>query len=187
MKTTSVIAVALMAISASVFAGNEPVNSKVVVVNQKEGVFKVIYESEKAGKVTMTISDESGNVLFKEGIKSVNGFIRPVNFLGMQPGVYTITISDESGEQIQNISYKKSEAVKSAHIAKIGAENKYLLAVANGGANEIVVKIFDGENNLVHSEVRNVDGEFGVVYNLNQISGTPTFQVTDAEGNSLVR
>ena len=186
MKIKNVLAIALLAMSVSVLASNEPVGSKVVVISQESGIFKVIYESAKAGKVTMTISDKNGNILFNEGIKTVNGFSRPVNFSGMELGVYTITIADESGKQIQTINYQNNTVVKYVHIAKIAEEGKYLLAVANENAEQINVKIYDGENNLVHNEDVTVKGNSGLVYNLKQVAGTPTFEVTDKTGNSLL-
>ena len=181
----NVLLVALVAMSMSVLASNEP-GSKVVVISQESGVFKVIYENAKGGKVTMTISDKNGNVLFKEGIKTVNGFSRPINFSGMELGVYTITITDENGKQIQTIDYQNNTSVKYVHVAKIAEEGKYLLAVANEGTEQINVKIFDGENNLVHNENLTVKGNFGLVYNLKQVVGTPTFEVTDKTGNDLL-
>ena len=186
MKTKNVLLIALLAVSVSVLASNEPGSSKVVVVSQESGIFKVIYESAKAGKVTMTITDKNGDILFKEGINTVNGFMRPVNFQGMALGVYTIAIADENGKQVQTINYKNDTVVKYAHIAKIGEEGKYLLAVASEGTEKINVKIFDGDSNLVHNENLTVNGNFGLLYNLKQVKGTPTFEVTDKTGNALV-
>lgn len=182
----NVVLIALMAMSVSVLASvNEPVSSKVVVINQKSGVFKVIYEGAKAGKVTMKISDKDGAVVFNETFKTVNGFIRPVNFAGMQPGEYTITIADENGEVVNTINYRNETPVKSARIAQIGGESKYLLAIANNGIEQINVKIYDGQNNLVHDENLTISGNFGLVYNLKNVEGTPAFQVTDKIGNEL--
>jgi len=185
MKTKNVLLIALMAVSVSVLAANEPLNSRIAVLNQKTGVFKVIYEGGKAGTVTLTISDNVGNVVFREGIKTVGGFIRPVNFSGMERGLYTVTVADESGEQTQTINYENDAVVKNVHIAKIGEDGRYLLAVANG-TEPINVRIYDGENNLVHSENLAVNGDFGLVFNLKQVTGTPSFEVTDNTGNDLI-
>ncbi len=59
-KTKNVVLSALVAlvVSVSAFAG-EPVNSRLVVVNQKSGLFRVIYEGTKAGRVSMKIMDEN--------------------------------------------------------------------------------------------------------------------------------
>ena len=162
----------------------EPGNPKVVVVNQKEsGVFKIIYEGAKTGNVDMKIYDQSGKLVFAETIKNLNGFSQPVNFQGMKPGEYVIEINDGEGKTAQKIAYKNESVVKTVHVAKISDDAKYLVALANQGEEKINVKIFDGANNLVHDENLLVKGNFGLVYNLQKIAGTPTFEVTDKTGN----
>jgi hypothetical protein len=179
MKTKSML-VAVIAMVASVAFATEP-NPKVAVVGQKQsGTYKVIYGGE--GKVKMNIRNSAGETLFTETITSSNGFIRPVNFSGLEFGEYTIEIADAAGKQVQKVQYQSAAIAKDIHVAKINEEGKYLLAVANKNAEKINVKIFDGENNLVHNENVTVNGSLGLVYNLKQISGTPTFEVTDNTG-----
>jgi hypothetical protein len=73
------------------------------------------------------------------------------------------------------------------HLAKIADTEKYLLAVAKSGNEEqINVKIYDGNSNIVHNETLVVKGDFGLVYNLKNVAGLPTFEVTDKTGNSKV-
>ena len=187
MKTKNAILSALVAMFVSVTAfANESVNSKLVVLDQKSGVFKVIYEGSGAGKVSMKIIDNTGNRLFSEPIKSNNGFSRPVNFDGMAPGVYTIEITDANGTLIEKVNYKSETIAKNVYISKTADEGKYLLAVTDESTREISVRIFDGESNLVHDGKVTVRGNFGIVYNLRKVAGTPTFEVTDANGNDLI-
>jgi hypothetical protein len=184
MKTKNVIFTALVAMFVSVLAfAKDPGSPKIVVVNQKSGVFKVIYEGSKAARVTMRILNAKGVEVFSENLGSVEGFVRPVNFTGMAPGEYTIEIADNAGKQIHKVAYKNETSINAVHVARIAESNKYLLAVANKGSEEINVKIFDGANNLVHDENMTVKGNFGLVYNLTQVAGTPTFEVTDKTGN----
>jgi hypothetical protein len=189
MKTKLMIVALMLALSAGVALATDPVRPKVVVVNQKEsGMFKVIYEGGKAGKVNLKIYDATGSVVFHETLTGVDGFIRPVNFRGMNPGEYTIEVSDASGKQIQKVNYALEKSVTAVHVARIGSEDKYLLAVANQGAEEpIQVKIFDGSGNLVHNTTIVVKKNFGLVYNLKNVAGVPTFEVTDAKGNLVVK
>lgn len=182
MKFKSILVAAMMMISAAVLA-DEPVSPKLVVLSQKEsGLFKVIYENAKTGKVKMTILNSDGESLYTEQIKVNEGFILPVNFKGMTPGEYSIEVADGAAKTIQKVNYISSAKAQRIHVAKLSSEtNKYLLSVASEGA--INVRILDGANNIVHDENVNVDGTFGVVYNLKSVAGTPTFQVTDNEGN----
>jgi hypothetical protein len=184
MKTKNVILTALVAMFVSALAfAKDPGTPKVVVVNQKSGVFKVIYEGQKSSKVTMRILSANGTEVFSENLGAVSGFVRPVNFTGMATGDYTIEIADLVGTQSQKVSYNKEVSTNAIHIARIAESSKYLLAVANKGSEEINVKIFDGANNLVHDENMTVNGNFGLVYNLKQVAGAPTFEVTDKTGN----
>lgn len=182
MKATSCLA-AWVLISSVAFA-KDPGTPRVVVVNQKNsGTFKVIYEGAKSGEVTMSITNNKGTVVYAETTRVVNGFIRPVNFTGMEAGEYTIEIADASGKQIQKIVYSNESSVRSVQVSKIKEEGKYLLAVANDGAEQINVRIFDGNNNLIHNQDLTIDGNFGLVYNLKSVTGVPTFEVTDKTGN----
>jgi len=182
MKFKSILLAAMMMISVAVLA-DEPVSPKLVVLSQKEsGLFKVIYENAKTGKVKMTILNSDGEALYAEQIKVSEGFILPVNFKGMVPGEYSIEVADGTAKTVQKVSYVSTVATQSIHVAKLPNEaNKYLLSVASDGA--INVRILDGANNIIHDENVNVDGTFGVVYNLKSVSGAPTFEVTDNAGN----
>jgi hypothetical protein len=104
----------------------------------------------------------------------------------MEPGEYTIEIADESGKQIQKVNYRNETSVKSVHVSKIAEEGKYLLAIANKGSEQINIRIYDGAGNQVHDENMTITGNFGLVYNLKQVSGTPTFEITDKTGNTKV-
>jgi hypothetical protein len=182
MKFKSILVAAMMMIGAAVFA-DEPASPKLVVLSQKEsGLFKVIYENAKTGKVKMTILNSDGQTLYTEQIKVNEGFILPVNFKGMTPGEYSIEVIDGAAKAIQKVSYISSAKAQTIHVAKLSSDaNKYLLSVASEGS--INVRILDGANNIIHDENVNVDGTLGVVYNLKSVSGAPTFEVTDTEGN----
>ena len=140
----------------------------------------------KAGRVNLKISNQDGAVVFNESVTGVNGFIRPVNFKGMAAGEYTIEVADASGKQIQKVNYEIEQTVSMVHIAKIAGDNKYLLAVAKESNEEFNVKIFDGSRNLVHDENLVANGNLGLVYNLKDVAGIPTFEVTDKTGNTKV-
>lgn len=187
MKTKSVVFALIMAFVSVAAVAADPVGPKVVIINQKEsGIFKVIYEGGQTGRVTIKIYDQTGRAVFTESINGADGFIRPVNFTGMEPGEYTIEVANASGKQVQKISYRMDSKVNTIHVAKLGDESKYLLAVGNEGAEEINVRIFDGDNNLVHNENLTINGNFGLVYNLKNVTGEPTFEVTNKLGTTKV-
>jgi hypothetical protein len=158
-------------------------------------VVKVIYRSEATENVRLKIYNQSGEVVFAETIKGQNGFILPVNFTGLPYGEYKVEITGKNGKKSQTIDYaaaKKAEvvaatgAVKRVHVAKMTNNSKYLFSVNNEGKQRINIRIFDGANNLVHSESRNINGSYGMIYNLEQVIGNPTFEVTDNAGATTV-
>lgn len=181
MKMKNVIVAALAFVSSVAFAG-APYSKFAVVAAKESSVFKVIYEGAEAGNVSLTIYNADGSVVYSETLKGVEKFIRPVNFGGVIAGDYKIEISDANGKQAQNISVGKEvkkASLKGVHVAKVANDNdKYLLSVANNGAEEINVRILDGASNVVFTETVATSADFAKVYNLKDVSGNPTFEIT---------
>jgi WD40 repeat protein len=183
MKTKSLF-VALLMISAVAFAGsNEPVRTGMAVVPVKGSeVYKVIYKGETHGKVKLSVLSSDGKVILAQTFNS-DGFIRPLNFAGLQPGEYTITITDAAGIKSEKVVYAAKKKGSNVHISKLKNEDgKYLLSVANAESGPIQVKIFDAKNNVVFTETKLVNGDFAQVYKI-EASGSYTFEVSDIKGN----
>ncbi|HTJ51116.1 MAG TPA: hypothetical protein VL443_16765 [Cyclobacteriaceae bacterium] len=195
MKTKSLILAALVVLSsvATTFA-EEPTKAGLAIVPVKgTEVFKVIYKSETAGNVKLNIYNESGSVVFSETLKSVEGFIRPLNFSGLQNGEYTIELIDAAGKRSEKVSFLPlgaskigaigATAISTAHVSKLSTEsNKYLVALANKTAGTVTVKIYDGAENLIHTETKEISGNFAQVYSVKNAVGNLTFEVTNAAG-----
>lgn len=188
-KSTVLTVVAMVVVSAFAFAAN-PLSRMAVVGHQKNGTFKVYYEGVSAGKVTLKVYDNSSKEIFSETIKGLNRFMRPLNFEGLEAGVYTIEIADENGTQTEKVNYatdvktSKSEAttIKALHVCKL-QDGKYLVSVTSEGTENVDISIFDN-NDLIHSESRTINGGLGLVYNLKQVSGKPVFVITDEAGKN---
>ncbi|HLZ16361.1 MAG TPA: hypothetical protein VKQ08_04950 [Cyclobacteriaceae bacterium] len=177
MKTKNVVLTMVAVIAASALTFATTPASKVAVLNQNNsGVYKLIYEGATAGKVTLKIYDNNSNVIFNETKKGLSKFILPLNFNGLEQGEYSIEITDETGTQIQKVSYVTAQqsVAKAVHITKL-QNGKYLMSATSNGP--INVQIFDGNDNLIHSENIVVSGKLGLVYNLKDVQGQPTFLV----------
>src|SRR5258708_30217587 len=154
MKTKkTVLTLAAIVMSVFAFAANP---SKMAVINQqKSETIKVFYEGAVAGRVTLKIYDNLGNEVFAETIKGLSKFMRPLNFSGMEPGVYSIEITDENGKQVQKVNYvtasenvegtNETTSIKALHVSKL-QDGKYLVSVANEGTEQINIRIFDTNN-----------------------------------------
>lgn len=166
----------------------DPVNPKLAVLaNNSTGVFKVVYEGVQGNSAKVNVLNTAGKKVFSETIRGVEGFVLPLNFNGMERGQYVVEVLDGSGRQAQLVNYATETAPASIHVARInGRDPKYLLAVANKGEEVINVRIFDGNRVQVLEESLTVAGELGRVYNLKQVVGAPTFEITDKAGNTRV-
>ena len=133
----------------------------------------------------MNIYNSTGVVVFSETLVSVDGFIRPLNFSGLQSGDYTVELIDASGKRIEKISYapKVSSFDKNVRVMKM-EDGKYVVSVANEGAEVINVNIYDSSNNLVHSETREIKGNFAQIYSIKNAGDGYTFEIANNAGNT---
>lgn len=185
MKTKSLFFAGLVLASTVAFAAgkNEPRTGMVIVPVKGSEVFKVIYKGEATGKVKLNIYNENARVIMTETFNSVDGFICPLNFAGLEPGGYTIELVDVTGKKFEEVITLSKKADKYVHISRINGESKYLLSVANiTSTDQVNVKIFDGRNNLIHSETKALNGDFAQVYKLDGESSSYTFEVSDNSG-----
>jgi hypothetical protein len=185
MKTKSLfIAVVAMVVSLSAFGNEEPSNSKGLAVVPVKGseIFKVIYKGEAAGKVKLNIYNQASELVFSESINGMDGFIRPLNFTGLEAGQYTFELIDATGKKVEKVDYKPATSLKFVHISKLSEQGKFLVAVSGTGKEVVDVKIYDAANNLLHAESKTIDGSYAQVYSVKNINGAVTFQVTNSVG-----
>lgn len=111
MKTKSLLLTALMTVSSLLAVANDdPKDTGLMVINGKEGIYKLIYEGEKSSTLKLSIVNEKGKVVYEERVGNLKGFIVPVNFKGMAAGQYTIQLSGNS--QILKTTVNYSPVVK---------------------------------------------------------------------------
>ncbi len=187
MKTKSLYLAALIAIAAVVTAvgKDEPGSQGLAVVPVKGSeVFKIIYKGESSSKVKLNIYNSSSEIVFSETMNGVNGFIRPLNFTGLQFGEYTVELTDASGKKVEKINYQPAKSESNVHVSKlVNEEGKFLVSVAKASSETITVKIFDEANNLLHINTKQVAGDFAQLYTLKDFAGAVTFEVSDNTGS----
>jgi hypothetical protein len=187
MKTKSLFFAALVFVSAVAAAAgkDEPRTGMAVIPVKGTEVFKVIYKGQSAGKVKLNIYNDQSKLILSENFNGVDGFICPLNFSGLTNGEYTIELIDANGKKIEKINYQPNKNAAIVHVSKIrNEEGKYLLSVGNSqGIDQISVKIFDVQNNLIHTEIKSVNGDFAQVYKLENSSSSYTFEVSDGNGS----
>ena len=188
-----------MMVSVFAYAINPTETHLEVVTQQSKSILKVIYQGVSSGKSVLTVYNQSGEIVFVDRIYSEKGFIRPLNFTGMERGVYKIEVSTSQGTSVKSVEYAATEetkaivstseasAIKGVHIAKLNAEGKYLISISNQGANKLTVRVYDGNKALLSNKRISFHGSYAVVYNLKDVVGTPSFVVIDEAGNTTTK
>lgn len=186
MKTKSIYLAAFILMSAvATFGKDEPTKAGVAVLPVKGAeVFKVIYKNETASKVKVKLYNENAEIIYTEAFSNTEGFILPLNFSKLKYGQYRLELTDDSGKRVENIVYQPAKSVDNIRISKLtAAEGKFLVAVTNSKNEKVTVKIFDNYNNLLHNEIKSVDGDFAQVYTVKNLTGACTFEVSDDAGH----
>ncbi|MFY8035523.1 MAG: hypothetical protein ACOVMQ_00075 [Cyclobacteriaceae bacterium] len=199
MKAKSIVsAVVLMLVSVFTYANN-PTDSKLEVVSQQsKNILKVIYQGASEGKAVLKVYNQAGEVVFSDNIFSEKGFIRPLNFAGMESGLYKIEVRTSQGVTEKTVSYElpttgevtisgNEGSVNAVHVSKLKEENKYLVSIANKGVSDVTVKVYDGNKELVYKKKVSINGNYGAVYTIKNVLGTPSFQIVDANGNTTTK
>ena len=179
MKTNSIFTAVLMVIGIAVASAQT-----VAVEKKSSNVFKIAYKNETVGTVKVSIFNAAGTEVFAETLKEVKSFARPLNFTGMEQGAYTVELVANNAKTVKTIDYVIESSLKNVHVAKIANESKYVLAVTTAGNEPINVKIFDSANQLVLDENKSSNNGFATVYNLKNLSGAFTIEVSDQSGNT---
>ena len=184
MKRVSLI-VAGVVLSTLVFAKEadkpSPGSSVSVVKVEGSSLFKLLYKSEKAQNVRVSLIDEKGNSIFNETLKSTKGFIRPYNFSGVDEGRYTIHVQDENGVTEEKINHVAAKDEKWVGLTKLDEKGKYVLRITSLQKDDVTINVYDRNATLLHTETQAVDKGFAQVYNFKDVN-LFTIEVTDKNG-----
>lgn len=188
MKKLSAILVMLTVVFSATSAKEIDPKSPVGVGVMKTGsVCKVYYKGQKPGDVKVMISDESGNIVFRETLHDVQDFMRPYNFSTLKKGEYKIIVEGETGREEKKISFSEENAKEKSSLSLIRlskTSNKYVLNVPNKVAGELQVRIYTSDDKLVYDNKETIEGDFARLYNLNTVGENFYFQVTDTTGQT---
>jgi hypothetical protein len=154
-------------------------------VNRKDssGIYVVSYSGIEEGKVTVTVADHKGNTLATRSVKNAKNFSLPVNFTGVAEGVYTIQVDGGSDNQVKTINYNNSKAPTYSHVIDLG-NDRYLLTASHAGTEKISIRIYDGNGMIVFDQPKVIRDNFSILFNLKNVSGKPSFEVTENSGRS---
>ncbi|HEY9049124.1 MAG TPA: hypothetical protein VIN08_24655 [Ohtaekwangia sp.] len=185
MKNILSIAAAMLISTSAMFAGAiENPNASTGMAIMKNGTtIKLFYKGTRPADVKVSILDAKNKLVYAETIQNVDGFVRPYNFSNLKEGEYTIELVGENGRQVERVNYHFGKVEKLANVLHVAGEpSKYILTVANKGADVLTVKIYDSIGTLLYNAKEEADGDFARIYNLENYHGAVTFEVTDSNG-----
>jgi hypothetical protein len=175
-------AMVLLGVTTVAFAKKVNGSEFKVIKSKAPSVFNVMYQSDEKSLVKVSITNEQGEILFKESIRNTDGFVRPYNLSSLPEGKYVVNVDNGNSNRAETISYRIAHPSKTVNIIKLKSdENKVALTIASAGKDELTISILDEQSNLVYSESISVKGEFGQIYNLKELKSY-TIQVSDGSG-----
>jgi len=184
MRTKSIYLVAFLLMGAVATFGNGDPTSGVAVLSAKgTDVFRVVYKTETANDVKVKLFNANDEMIHSASINNTKGFILPLNLAKLTFGEYRVELTDANGKHVERIVYENVKAVDNIRVARLATdEGKFMVSVMSAKNETVTVKIFDSYNNLLHNEVKSVNGDFAQVYNLKNLTGACTFEVSDDAG-----
>jgi hypothetical protein len=177
MKTKLAVAALLLMIGVAQVRASENGPSLKISREEGSGIFLVKYLGIQTGDVKLTIKDATGGILLNESIKEVKGFSLPVNLEGVGEGVYTVEVGNKSFQEVGTIDYTNQTPATYTHVSQVG-DNRYMLSVAHAGTESVRIKILNDNGLPVYDKEVLVRGNFASVYDLPNIVGMPSFEVT---------
>ncbi len=184
MRTKSIYLVAFLLMGAvATFGKDDPTFGMAVLSAKGKDVFRVVYKTETANNVKVKLYNANGDIIHSASVNDTKGFILPLNLAKLNFGEYRVELTDANGKHIERIVYENVKAVDNIRVARITtAEDKFMVSVMSAKSETVTVKIFDSYYNLLHTEVKNVSGDFAQVYTVKNLTGACTFEVSDEAG-----
>jgi hypothetical protein len=157
------------------------------VVAASGNIFTLHYSTPPAGTVKVSILNDRNEIVFTEFINESAAFTRPYNFSQLAKGEYKIIVQDKTGRQEQIVKYGISESKTFIKISEMNKEeSRYVLSVGNSKSEKVIVRIYDNAKGLVHEQEIEVNGNYGLIYNLSKVRSSQKsivmFEVSTSEG-----
>lgn len=161
--------------------------STIKVVPASGNIFTLYYSTPPSGAVKIYILDKQNTVVFTETIFESAAFTRPYNFSELEKGEYKIIVQDRTGRQEQIVKYGISESKTFIKISEMNKEeSRYVLSIGNSVPEKVTVRIYDNATGLVHEQEIEVNGNYGLIYNLSKVRSSKKsivmFEVSTSAG-----
>jgi hypothetical protein len=170
-------------VSTFVWANGPKSESGMAVVKSNASSYKLIYKAELASNVRVEIINSANKLVFSETIRNSDGFVRPYNFGSLPEGEYTIRLDNGSNWLTEKVNYRQGEVQKLAHLVTL-KDGRYLLTVPGTGEDQLSIRIFGENGQTLYTATDKVNGNFGRLFNLQQVDGAVSIEVSGSSGAS---
>ena len=191
----------LLAALLIVFSATSLVSGKAVVKNElgkdprvqviKDagiGAFRVLYESEQAGKVTIRIYDESRNLLHAEVSRNAKSFAKRFYFENLPTGTYYFSISGPDFDFKETVAYSVPvQPELEGELIEVVPGQKYRLSVSGATAEPVKVNIYDSEGHEIFSGKVKLDQSSGRVFDLAQVASDDVVFIVADKARSVTK
>jgi hypothetical protein len=188
MKKINLLLVGVLA-GTLAFAGERDESPKsaagIAVLKKGETSYKLIYKSELASNVSVSIYNSNHERVFSETIRNSDGFMRPYNFSSLGEGEYTIKVDNGSNWMTRKIRYTGGRVELLAHLIHM-KNGKYLLTVPNQKGEKLTVRIINEQGEIINRYTSDVDGDFAQVFDVSHVKEPVVFEVTNQLGESII-
>ncbi|MEM7109188.1 MAG: hypothetical protein AAF519_13245 [Bacteroidota bacterium] len=174
----------LITVMSSAFASDK---GDIVVLSDSSAVFRVYYSKPNVSKVRVSIRNEKGQQVFTETIKNKEGFVRPYNMKELPTGTYTIEVEDGDEKRTYSYTYREESfrTTSSSLIVSVKKldDARFLLALGNASNEEVKIRIYDNNNEVIYSATELVANQFAQLYNLKSVdTDRLTFKIFNKAG-----
>ncbi len=177
----------LVCLFASTFyaTASDPTPWFTISKNETSGVYLIKYTGSKTGNVTVTIKDSKGNEISSTVVFAVRDFSMPINLSSVSEELYTIQIDNGVDKVVQTLNYTNNKPPTYTHVANLGNKH-YLFSASHVGVENVLIVISDGNGVTVFNESKKIKGDVAFIFDLSNVYGQPTFDITEESGRSLM-
>jgi len=185
MKKLTLLAVLLIVISAATFAEVRKLgeSSEFKMVAKSDVKYDLYYTSENVSDVCVTIFNERGEKISSKTVKGAKKFKRTYDFSKLAPGKYKIVVRNEYGSANQEVLHSSKKMQLSSFVSKVPNNKSLKLHVGDFNRDKgVLVKIYDQNNKLIHSETIKNERSFSRVYNLHKTTAKSVSVLIENDG-----
>ena len=122
-----------------------------VVAQEKEDSFKLIYQGNKKGNVSIQWIDNANHVLYNENVKASESFVKQYNLTPLPDGEYTLKLTTEDYEYSKEVTLGEETASLKMALRNLG-ERKVLLTGYPTKSTDLSIVVLDDQGERIFEQ-----------------------------------